>query len=330
LRRWVALAFAATLAFAGAPPFPAQPSDAPAAIERDFPDPDLILAGDGLFYAYASGHRDQDGLLRLSLSRSRDLRSWTEPFDPLAGAPGWARPGAVGWAPHVVARDGRYLLFYAIAEGPEGTDRYGIGVASAADPAGPFRGEGRLDTGDADVNIDPMVFEDPASGRAYLYWGRNGVIAARELTADLHGFAPGSEVADVLAPMPGRPFESVVEAPFVVASKGFYYLFYSGDDCCERPHHAVMVARSRAPLGPFERLGDMPGREGDGRVLEASGRWQAPGHCSVLRDAGGRWWIAYHAIDAKRPSGRDGSLRRVMKLDPIDFTGDWPVVGAAR
>jgi hypothetical protein len=42
------------------------------------------------------------------------------------------------------------------------------------------------------VNIDPMLFEDAASGRAFLYWGRNGVLAAREMRRDGRGVAPAS------------------------------------------------------------------------------------------------------------------------------------------
>lgn len=305
-------------------------SPSPPALDRDFPDPDVIRAGDGTYYAYATGHEDARGVgRRLSVSQSRDLVHWTAPRDPIAGPAPWARPGTTYWAPHVVLHAGRYLLFYAAAAGAAGEDRYRIGLATSANPAGPFEDRGPIEADDAAVNIDPMLFEDPASGRAYLYWGRNGVITAREMRSDRLGFAPASRPVDVLAPRPGRPFESVVEAPFVVAANGFYFLFYSGDDCCRKPHYAVMVARSRSPLGPFERLGDLPGRNGDGRILQASSRWRAPGHCSVFRDAGGRWWIAYAAIDRRRPLERR-VLRRPMKIDPIDVSGGWPVVGRAR
>ena len=40
----------------------------------------------------------------------------------------------------------------------------------------------------------------------------------------------------------------------------FYYLFYSGDNCCgPKAHYAVMVARSRSATGPFETLATATG-----------------------------------------------------------------------
>jgi arabinan endo-1,5-alpha-L-arabinosidase len=66
-------------------------------------------------------------------------------------------------------------------------------------------------------------------------------------------------------------------------------------------------------------------------ILEASGRWLAPGHNSVITDAGGQDWIVYHAVDRQRPRTRpeDGvNSRRVMLIDRIVWENGWPhVVG---
>ena len=101
------------------------------------------------------------------------------------------------WAPHVVAHGGRYYLYYsakpdaALTDGSRGLC---LAVATATRPQGPFTDSGRpLQCGEGFVNIDPMAFDDPATGRRLLYWGSGfGPIKVRELAPDRLSFAPGS------------------------------------------------------------------------------------------------------------------------------------------
>jgi arabinan endo-1,5-alpha-L-arabinosidase len=82
-----------------------------------------------------------------------------------------------------------------------------------------------------------------------------------------------------------------------------------------------MVARSRRATGPFETLGRP--------ILEARGRWLAPGHNSVITDDRGRDWIVYHAVDTNRPRtlpGDEINTRRIMLIDRIVWKNGWPVV----
>jgi hypothetical protein len=113
----------------------------------------------------------------------------------------------------------------------------------------------------------------------------------------------------------------------------WYYLFYSGDNCCgPRAHYAVMVARSRSATGPFETLAHATGRP-QSLVLEGSERWRAPGHNSVLRDARGDDWIFYHAVDPRRPRESptaDVNTRRVFLADRLTYRDGWPAVDGGR
>jgi arabinan endo-1,5-alpha-L-arabinosidase len=84
-----------------------------------------------------------------------------------------------------------------------------------------------------------------------------------------------------------------------------------------------MVARSRAPDGPFERRADGSTRF----VLRDNDRWRGPGHNSVVRDDAGDDWVVYHAIDSRRPWLFEGQVRRVMLIDRISYVDGWPVVG---
>ena len=109
----------------------------------------------------------------------------------------------------------------------------------------------------------------------------------------------------------------------------FYYLFYSGDNCCgTKANYAVMVARSRSATGPFETLEQATGKP-HSIVLEKRGRWFAPGHNSIVTDAAGQDWIVYHAVDSRHPREKatdEVNTRRVMLIDPIEWVDGWPRV----
>jgi arabinan endo-1,5-alpha-L-arabinosidase len=181
--------------------------------------------------------------------------------------------------------------------------------------------------GGSDIDLQP--FRDPHSGRWYGYWGANGNIAVQELAGDLTAFAPGSGERVVLlgfASRTARPYERGIEGPFVVEREGWYYLWYSGDNCCELPpHYAALVARARSPVGPFRRLGRALGRPSSA-VLEGGARFDGPGHGAIVRDARGADWFVYHAVDLREPVLGDGGIRRVLMLDRVRYRDGWPVV----
>ena len=82
---------------------------------------------------------------------------------------------------------------------------------------------------------------------------------------------------------------------------GYYYLFYSGDNCCgAKANYAVMVARSRSALGPFETLEQATGAP-HSIILQKRGQWIAPGHNSIVTNSAGHDWIVYHAVDIGHP-----------------------------
>ena len=188
-----------------------------------------------------------------------------------------------------------------------------------------------LQCGTGFVNIDPMAFDDPATGKRLLYWGSGfKPIKVQELAPDRISFAPGSAPTDLVWPNPAKDaFPVLVEGAWVTRHGGYYYLFYSGDKCCgPKANYAVMVARSRSPTGPFETLEQATGKP-HSIVLEERGSWFAPGHNSVVTDAAGQDWIVYHAVDVRRPREKatdETNTRRVMLIDRIDWVDGWPAI----
>src|SRR5215213_2499029 len=189
----------------------AAPARAPQAVYRnpvldsDFPDPTVIRAPDGYYYGYATQTQRGGRWLNLQVARSSDLVHWRHLGDALPRKPRWASRTQDLWAPHVV-RDGRRYIIYYSAKPNTADERHGLclAVATAASPAGPFADLGRpLKCGEGFVNIDPMAYDDPATGRRLLYWGSGfQPIKVQELARDRLSFASGSTAKDLVWPNP--------------------------------------------------------------------------------------------------------------------------------
>ena len=285
----------------------------------------------------------------LPTMRSSDLVHWTYAGAALRAKPTWAAPTAKLWAPDVVHSSTHrrwYLLFAvtdtrdAVSGEPGCTVDPAIGVAVARKPTGPWTVQGkplvpprRTGPGCSFAStIDPDVLGSSVGSRATLYFGgfRGGVHgqqvrlsrtgmtrvgAARQLTAD-------------------RRYEGAN----VVKRGDWYYLTVSSGQCCNgaMSGYGVFAGRSTSPLGPFVDRDGVPllgSRTGGTPVVVMNGnRWVGPGHSSLFPDRGGRWWLAYHAIDEDRPffATRTGFTKRPPMLDPVAWVDGWPVVRTGR
>ena len=304
-------------------------------LDADFPDPAVILAPDGFYYAYATQTQRDGEWINIQVARSADLVHWQLLGDAMPQKPDWARETQDLWAPFVVQDGDRYLMYYSATHDACHDPERGhcLAVATAASPAGPFVDMGvPLLLGVGFEFIDPMVFIDPASGQWLLYWGSGfHPIRVQELGEDRMSFAPGSEATNLIWPNPVEgAFPRLVEAAWVIRHDDFYYLFYSGDNCCgPDAEYGVMVARSPSPTGPFESLEEARGVP-HSLMLFKSERWLAPGHNSIVIDTAGDTWIVYHAIDVNRPRQRQEdeiNSRRIMLIDKVQWRDDWPSVG---
>lgn len=297
---------------------------------QDFPDPSVLQAPDGTYYVYATETLIDGQFYNIQVAQSQNLVNWSWEGDAFPDGLAWAQEGRSYWAPHVIyaADQDRYVMYFSAHH----DDRDGkcLAVATSEDPLGPFTSGGDpLLCGDGFENIDPMAFDDPESGKKFLYWGSHGEpIRVQELADDRIHFKPGSEPTPVVFPDPDEPYGGLIEGAWVIYRDGTYYLFYSGDNCCgENAHYAVMVARADQPTGPFETLGAARGTNRS-TILAANDTWKAPGHNSVIQDAAGNDWMLYHAINRDQPTRPTGTGarwdRRIMMMDRIFYDGDWP------
>ncbi|HEY5570648.1 MAG TPA: family 43 glycosylhydrolase, partial [Bacteroidales bacterium] len=190
-------------------------------LDRTFPDPTIIRGGDGLFYAYATqGITPQGTMTNIQVAKSEDLVNWKYVGDALPKKPAWASETQNFWAPHVVFADNKYFLYFS-AEPNVNTKTgeelgLGLGVAVSDSPEGPFvPNDTAMIKGNTFVNIDPMAFDDPVTGKKLLYWGSGfEPIKVRELNADRMSFkkdAPAIELVKAIK----FDYQFLVEAAWV-------------------------------------------------------------------------------------------------------------------
>src|SRR3546814_407986 len=149
---------------------------------KDFPDPNLVKAPDGYFYAYSTQANHGNGGLVIPILRSKDLVNWEGMGAALEKKPDWKAKGGI-WAPDAVYYKGLYRLYYSYSTW--GDPNPGIGLAVSEKPEGPFRDLGKVflskEIG-VENSIDAFFIED--EGTPYLFWGSFHGIYGVELNAD--------------------------------------------------------------------------------------------------------------------------------------------------
>jgi len=275
-----------------------------------YADPN-IAEFDGTYYVYATtdgvagwGGRD------FYVWKSTDLVDWhrsAEPFLTLDGADGdvpWATGNA--WAPTIIERGGRYYFYFSGHN--QALNRKTIGVAVADSPEGPFAAQPTamilnneaVTSGQA---IDPAAFQDPETGKYYLFWG-NGSPVYAELSDDMLSIKQ-----ETLAKIGG--LTSFREGSFVNYRDGLYHLTYSIDDTGSA-NYRVGYATSTSVDGPWTYRGVILEKDTSQGIL-------GTGHSSIIRVPGtDEWVIAYHRF--AMPGG-DGTHRETT-IDELHFAAD--------
>ena len=307
-------------------------------LDADFPDPVVVRAADGTFWAYATmgnGHH-------LQHSSSPDLVHWSAPAEAMPTPPPWAAGGCF-WAPDVQRHntsDGgeAYFMYFAASTnrtaGGQCID-FCIGVATSATPDGPFANAAPPLLCEAGFTaLDPQSFFDSQSGQTYLLWGSDGApISVRALAPERTAWAAGSAAVALLPPDASRPYESLVEGAWLHYHAGSYFLLTSGDACCGGgAHYAVIASRAPHPTGPFTRRGDADGTGRDTLLAQrgSGSDIAAPGHNCMVTDDAGNDWIVYHGYVGGNLNGP-----RALQLDRVHWSapngtaspvGVWPAV----
>jgi len=284
---------------------------------KNLPDPGAIFYN-GYYYVVTTGGTAK---AKFPIHKSKDLQTWE--FVDYAFVQGklpiWAQPQSAFWAPELHIIKGKFRLYFTARQLV--TNLLCIGVATADSITGPYKDKGlplivNKTVGSIDATV--MTVE---GGESYLIWKDDGNgkvpkiptwIWAQELSND--GLkVTGKKTALIRNTLAWEA--DLVEAPWVIKKGDWYYLFYSAHGYCG-PAYAVGVARSKNPLGPYEKKA--------APILKTGKSWVGPGHCSVLRDGHNpnQYVMIYHAWKDKEVCG---NYHRLMLVDYVKWDANgWP------
>ena len=197
----------------------------------------------------------------------------------------WVRPDSYSmWAPDCVERNGKYYFYFPST--PAGAMRgFGVGVAVADSPVGPFVCEPEPIKG---INgIDPCVLQ-ASDGNAYIFWGAGRCAKLKDNMKELADDTPKEKVkwgerefemmgVNCLKDLPNRQ----AEGPFAFEANGWYYLTYP---YVREKTEVLGYAMSKNPMGPYEYKGLI-------MAEQPNGCWT--NHHSIINYKG-QWYLFYH------------------------------------
>lgn len=284
-----------------------------------YADPDILYAEKtGKFYIYptSDGFTGWSGTYFKAFS-SPDLVNWKDEGKilELGKDVNWANRNA--WAPCIIERkiNGQYKYFYYFCAAQK------IGVAVSDNPTGPFIDSGkplieqRPEGVKGGQQIDPDVFQDPKTGKYYLYWG-NSYMAGAELNDDMVSIRPGT--LKILT-----PDATFREGTHVFYRKGNYYFLWSEDDT-RSENYRVRYGMSDSPLGKIS----IPANN---LVIakDPSAGIYATGHNSTMQIPGkDEWYLVYHRFNYSNgiKMGPAAGYNREVCIDKMGFNPDGSII----
>jgi GH43 family beta-xylosidase len=233
---------------------------------------------------------------------------------------GWGQ--AMFWAPCVVARHGKFYLYYsALGNAPGGQQHLRICVAMSDSPAGPFKDVKAplLEIGKSTIDAETFVDDD---GKAYLYYALDNsenIVRDPKNGKEIHqSHIYVVRLGDDLVSVVGAPVfctkpdhkwegDTVNEGPFVFKHDGTYILMYSAHAFFE-PEYCLGYATATSPLGPWTKA-NKP-------VLWHTPTVSGPGHNCVIDSPDGKeTFCVYHEHkNVNAPSGD-----RELAIDRMEF-----------
>ncbi len=206
----------------------------------------------------------------------------------------WVKPDSYAmWAPDCVEKDGRYYFYFPAS--PKDMERgFGIGVAIATAPEGPFMAMPRPIKGV--MGIDPCVLVDD-DGTSYIYWSGMGLSVAK-LKDNM------MELDSEPVKIQGLP-EGFKEGPFAFKKDGLYYLTFPW---VKENTETLAYAMADNPFGPFEFKGI---------IMDESPTGCWTNHHSLV-EYDGQWYLFYHHNDYSPEMDK----RRSARIDLVSFNAD--------
>jgi hypothetical protein len=202
------------------------------------------------------------------------------------------------WAPDCVERNGKYYFYFPANKntaGPNGRKGFGIGVAVADKPEGPYLPQPEPIQGI--FGIDPNILIDK-DGQAYIYYSMGNIFVAKLKENML-------ELDSESVAIPDLPSKGLKEGPWVFERNGIYYLtFPHVENKIERLEYAM----GDNPMGPFKMTGV---------IMDESPLNCWTNHQSFM-EKDGQWYLFYHQNEYSPKFDKN----RAACIDSMFFNAD--------
>lgn len=271
------------------------------------PDPSVCRVGDDYFLVASTFTY----FPAVPIFHSRNLVDWTQigsvldrPSQlDLSRTSHWSSAGI--YAPTIRHHDGRFFMITTVFD----LERMQTFFVTADDPFGAWSEPVPIDV----VGVDPDLTWDD-HGNCWLHSSIMAITRAR--IDDRNG-----AVLEVPQPTWSGTGLKSPEAPHVFRRDGVWYLVVA-EGGTERGH-AVSIARSGSPEGPWEPCPTNPilSHRSTDRPI------QSTGHADFVEAADGSWWMVLLGV---RPLGMTPQfhvLGRETFLVPVEWVDGWPVPG---
>lgn len=232
---------------------------------------------------------------------STDLTDWTDHGIILdqKQVPWANHEGYAMWAPDCVEHQGRYYLLFP--SGLASERGFGIGIATAPSPIGPFTPAAK--PLDGVRGIDPCMLQT-SRGESYLFWAGNGGITVARMNDDYQSLA---ETPKTIAGLP----EGFKEGPFAFERNGLFYLTFPWVRQ-KNGTETLAYAMSKSPEGPYTFKGVIMDEWPDKCWTN---------HHSIVQYRG-QWYLFYHHNDYSPTFDKCRSVR----VDSLSFRPDGTIV----
>ena len=199
------------------------------------------------------------------------------------------------WAPDCIDRNGKYYFYFPANVKASSGRGFGIGVAVADNPAGPYTPQPEPIKNVHGIDPCPFIDKD---GQAYIYYAQGKIFAAKLKDNMLELSSEPQVIGDL-------PAQGLIEGPYMFERNGIYYMTY--------PHvqnkiERLEYATANNPIGPFKVTGV---------IMDESpiGTWTI--HQSII-EFNNQWYLFYHQNELSPKFDKNRSVR----IDSLFFNPD--------
>jgi beta-xylosidase len=275
-------------------------------IAGDLADPSIIRV-DSVYYATGTS---SEWAPYFPIYKSSDLKNWHQTGYVFDKAPEWTTGSF--WAPEYYKIGDTYYIYYTARR--KSDNRSYIGVATSPYPDRGFTDHGIIIEHGKEA-IDAFIFND--GGQLYITFKAYGLddrpieLLGARLSAD--GLKTEGEFFTLLK----DTSRAGMEGQSILKINNYYYLFYSGGNCCGQGcSYFVSVARSANFKGPYQSFAGNP-------ILSENDVWKCMGHGTFVTAEDGIMYYLHHAYNKKSNvfTGREALMSQMIYQE---YTG-WPV-----